>query len=51
MRREDTRLKTIINKLQELRGQAVSQGKNTARIDKVIEQVAKMREEFINLAL
>jgi MoxR-like ATPase len=47
----NAKLKTIINKLQELRGQAVSQGKNTGRIDKVIEQVAKMREEFINLAL
>lgn len=45
------KLKTIVNKLQELRGQAISQGKNTARIDKVIEQVTAMREEFINLAL
>ena len=47
----NAKLKTIINKLQELRGQALSQGRNTNRIEKAAEQVAKMREEFINLAL
>jgi MoxR-like ATPase len=45
------KLKTIINKLKELRARAVSQGKNTDRIDKVSGQVAKMREEFVGLAL
>jgi MoxR-like ATPase len=45
------KLKTILNKLQELREQAVAQGKNTGRIDKVVEQVTGMRQEFAELAL
>lgn len=45
------KLKTILNKLQELREQAVAQGKNTGRIDKAVEQVTGMRQEFAELAL
>jgi MoxR-like ATPase len=45
------KLKTILNKLQELRDQAVAQAKNTGRIDKVVEQVTGMRQEFAELAL
>jgi MoxR-like ATPase len=45
------KLKTILNKLQELREQAVAQGRGAGRIGKVIEQVTKMRQEFAELAL
>jgi hypothetical protein len=38
-------------KLQELREQAVEQGGNTNRIDKVIEAVAKMKQEIASLVL
>lgn len=45
------KLKTILNKLQELREQAVAQGKATARIEKVVAHVTRMRQEFAELAL
>ncbi|MEP7342651.1 MAG: AAA family ATPase [Acidobacteriota bacterium] len=45
------KLKTILNKLQELREQAVAQGRSAGRIDKVVEQVTRMRQEFAELAL
>lgn len=45
------KLKGITNKLQELREQAVAQGKPLDRVDKVIAQVAQMRQEFVELAL
>jgi hypothetical protein len=38
-------------KLQELREQAVEQGRNTSRIDKVIENVTKMKQEIAVLVL
>lgn len=45
------KLKTILNKLQELREQAVAQGKSVSRIDKVVEHVTQMRQAFAELAL
>jgi len=45
------KLKTILNKLQELREQATAQGKSVSRIDKVVEHVTQMRQEFAELAL
>ena len=45
------KLKGITNKLQELREQATAQGKPLDRVDKVIAQVAQMRQEFVELAL
>jgi MoxR-like ATPase len=45
------KLKSVAKKLDELRGQAAGQGRNTARIDKVVEQVTRMRQEFTELAL
>ncbi|MGH6628346.1 MAG: hypothetical protein ACREB3_01285, partial [Burkholderiales bacterium] len=47
----NTKLKQIGNRLQELRGQAVEQGRNTNRIDKVIESIAKMKQEIASLVL
>jgi hypothetical protein len=45
------KLKTILNKLQELREQAATQGKSVSRIDKVVEHVTQMRQAFAELAL
>ena len=45
------KLKTILNKLKELREQAVAQGKSVSRIDKVVEHVTQMRQAFAELAL
>jgi MoxR-like ATPase len=45
------KLKAISNKLQELREQASAQGKPLDRVEKVIAQVAQMRQEFVELAL
>jgi len=47
----NTKLKQIGARLQELREQAVEQGRNTNRIDKVIEAVAKMKQEIASLVL
>ena len=47
----NTKLKQIGVKLQELREQAAEQGRNTNRIDKVIEAVAKMKQEIASLVL
>jgi hypothetical protein len=47
----NTRLKQIGGRLQELREQAVEQGRNTNRIDKVIEAVVKMKQEIASLVL
>jgi MoxR-like ATPase len=47
----NTKLKQIGVKLQELREQAVEQGRNTNRVDKVIEAVAKMKQEITSLVL
>ena len=47
----NTKLKQIGAKLQELREQAVEQGRNTNRIDKVIEAVVKMKQEIASLVL
>jgi len=47
----NTKLKQIGVKLQELRDQAAEQGRNTNRIDKVIEAVAKMKQEIASLVL
>jgi MoxR-like ATPase len=47
----NTKLKHIGARLQELREQAVEQGRNTNRIDKVIEAVAKMKQEIASLVL
>jgi MoxR-like ATPase len=47
----NTKLKQISARLQELREQAVEQGRNTNRIDKVIEAVAKMKQEIASLVL
>jgi MoxR-like ATPase len=45
----NTKLKQIGMRLQELREQAVEQGRNTNRIDKVIEAVAKVKQEIASL--
>jgi MoxR-like ATPase len=45
------KLKAISNKLQELREQATAHGKPLDRVEKVIAQVAQMRQEFVELAL
>lgn len=45
------KLKTILNKLQEVREQAGAQGKSVSRIDKVVEHVTQMRQAFAELAL
>src|SRR5262249_33373884 len=45
------KLKQIGARLQELREQAVEQGRNTSRIDKVIEAIAKMKQEIASLVL
>jgi hypothetical protein len=37
--------------LQELREQAVEQGRNTNRIDKVIGAIVKMKQEIASLVL
>jgi MoxR-like ATPase len=47
----NTKLKQISSKLQELRNQAVEQGRNTNRIDKVIESLRKMKHEIAALVL
>src|SRR5262245_48101536 len=47
----NTKLKQIGARLQELREQAVEQGRNTNRIDKVVEAVAKMKQEIASLVL
>jgi MoxR-like ATPase len=47
----NTKLKQISARLQELREQAVEQGRNANRIDKVIEAVAKMKQEIASLVL
>ncbi len=47
----NTKLKQIGVKLQELRDQAAEQGRNTNRIDKVIEAVAKLMQEIASLVL
>jgi MoxR-like ATPase len=47
----NTKLKQIGVRLQELREQAVEQGRNTNRIDKVIEAVVKMKREIAALVL
>lgn len=47
----NTKLKQIGVRLQELREQAVEQGRNTNRIDKVIEAVVKMKQEIAALVL
>ncbi len=47
----NTKLKQIGARLQELRNQAVEQGRNTNRIDKVIESLAKMKQEIAALVL
>jgi MoxR-like ATPase len=47
----NTKLKQIGVRLQELRVQAVEQGRNTNRIDKVIEAVVKMKQEIAALVL
>ncbi len=47
----NTKLKQIGVRLQELREQAVEQGRNTNRIDKVIESVVKMKQEIAALVL
>ncbi|MCI0665675.1 MAG: AAA family ATPase [Acidobacteria bacterium] len=47
----NTKLKQIGVKLQDLREQAVEQGRNTNRIDKVIEAVVKMKQEIASLVL
>jgi MoxR-like ATPase len=47
----NTKLKQIGAKLQELREQAVEQGRNTNRIDKVIEAITKMKQEIASLVL
>jgi MoxR-like ATPase len=47
----NTKLKQISSKLQELRNQAVEQGRNTNRIDKVIESLRKMKQEIAALVL
>jgi MoxR-like ATPase len=47
----NTKLKQIGNRLQELRNQAVEQGRNTNRIDKVIESIVKMKQEIASLVL
>jgi MoxR-like ATPase len=47
----NTKLKQIGVRLQELREQAVEQGRNTNRVDKVIEAVVKMKQEIAALVL
>ena len=47
----NTKLKQIGARLQELREQAAEQGRNTNRIDKVVEAVAKMKQEIASLVL
>jgi MoxR-like ATPase len=47
----NTKLKQIGARLQELREQAVEQGRNMNRIEKVIEAVAKMKHEIASLVL
>jgi MoxR-like ATPase len=47
----NTKLKQIGVRLQELREQAVEQGRNTNRIDKVVEAVVKMKQEIASLVL
>jgi MoxR-like ATPase len=47
----NTKLKQIGVRLQELREQAVEQGRNANRIDKVIEAVARMKQEIAALVL
>jgi MoxR-like ATPase len=47
----NTKLKQIGARLQELREQAAVQGRNTNRIDKVVEAVAKMKHEIASLVL
>ncbi len=47
----NTKLKQIGVRLQELREQAIEQGRNTNRIDKVIEAVVKMKQEIAALVL
>lgn len=47
----NTKLKQIGGRLHELREQAVEQGRNTNRIDKVVEAVTKMKQEITSLVL
>jgi MoxR-like ATPase len=47
----NTKLKQISSRLQELRNQAVEQGRNTKRIDKVIDNLRKMKQEIAALVL
>jgi MoxR-like ATPase len=48
---EDDLVFQIGVRLQELREQAVEQGRNTNRIDKVVEAVAKMKQEIASIVL
>lgn len=47
----NSKLKSIGNKLQELRAQASAQGKPIDRVEKIISHVGQMRQEFVELAL
>ena len=47
----NSKLKSIGNKLQELREQASAQGKPIDRVEKIISHVGQMRQEFVELAL
>lgn len=47
----NTKLKQITTKLQELHAQATSQGKPTARIEKVAADIARMKQEIAALVL
>jgi MoxR-like ATPase len=47
----NTKLKQIGARLQELREQAVEQGRNTNRIDEVVEAIAKMKQEIASLVI
>ena len=47
----NTKLKQLTTKLQELRAQAVAQGKPTTRIEKVAADIAQMKQEIAGLVL
>jgi len=47
----NTKLKQIAASIQQLRNQAVEQGRNTNRIDKVIQDVTRMKQEIASLVL
>jgi MoxR-like ATPase len=46
-----SKLRQTSSKLQELREQAIEQGRNTNKIDREIENVAKMKQEIASLVL